>query len=180
MRSPEENLLQGDFGEAWIEAVAAGSGLLHGRPSTLGLQKADVAVTYRGLLDGTYCPSVLVQVKTTTDLRKLDDGDYGYDLDVDTYEVLRRDDHATPRILAVIGVSGDGERVRTHRDGTLLVGEGAWVSLEGAAASGNARSKAVRLPGGNTLDEEGLMRMIRMHGVRSSTRVPEYDIWELL
>jgi hypothetical protein len=40
-----DNALQGDFGEAWLEAVAAGCGLLHGRPSTVDLEKADVELT---------------------------------------------------------------------------------------------------------------------------------------
>jgi len=180
VRIQERNLLQGDFGEAWLEAVAAACEILHGRPTTLDLQKADVLLSYRGLLNGTYNPSVLVQVKTTIDLRKSPDGDYSYDLDVDTYDVLRRDDHAVRRILAVIGLAGNGERLRTHPDGTLLVGHGAWVSLEGLPESGNSSTQAVCLPVANTLDGPGLTRMMGMHGIRSSTPVPEFDVWELL
>nr|WP_083976818.1 DUF4365 domain-containing protein [Herbidospora sakaeratensis] len=178
-RARELNALQGDFGEAWLEAVAAGSGLLHGRPASLDLQKADVALYLLGLVGGTYNPSVLVQVKTTVDLRRLADGDYSYDLDMSTYDVLRRTDHGTPRTLAVIGLSPDGEHVRLHEEGTLLVGAGAWVSLEGRPAVPNESTCAVRLPAGNTLDREGLQRMLSRHGVRRSTPVPVVDPWEL-
>ena len=65
-----DNALQGDFGEAWLEAVAAGCRLLHGRPSTLDLDKADVEVTLLGIAAGTYNPTVKVQVKTEVNLRE--------------------------------------------------------------------------------------------------------------
>jgi Domain of unknown function (DUF4365) len=174
---PEDNILQGDFGEAWLEAVAAGCGLLHGRPTSVDLQKADVQLVLRGLVLGTYNPAVLVQVKTTAQLRELDDGSFAYNLDVETYEVLRRQDHSIRRVLAVIGLSGDGENIRLHPDGTLLIGRGAWVSLEGLPASANTTSQVVPLPSANTLDRPGLERMLQAHGVRSSTPVPEGDVW---
>ncbi|MDP9848695.1 DUF4365 domain-containing protein [Streptosporangium lutulentum] len=178
-REQEQNTLQGDFGEAWLEVVAAGCGLLHGRPATLDLQKADVQLFSRGIENGTYNPAVLIQVKTTVDLRRQANGDYSYDVDIETYDVLRRDDHSIRRILAVIGVSKDGENVRLHADGTLLVGRGAWVSLEGLPASGNAKTQVVRLPGANTLDSPGLRLMLRTYGVRRSTPVPDVDAWGL-
>ncbi|MEV8630671.1 DUF4365 domain-containing protein [Streptosporangium sp. NPDC051023] len=176
-REREWNTLQGDFGEAWLEVVAAGSGLLHGRPTTLDLQKADVQLFLRGVDQGTYNPAVLVQVKTTVDLRRSADGDYRYDLDIETYDVLRRADHSIRRVLAVIGLSKDGEHVRLHDDGTLLVGRGSWVSLEGSAASDNSKTQTVNLPAGNTLDGPGLLLMLRTYGIRRSTPVPDVDAW---
>ncbi|GAA3243044.1 DUF4365 domain-containing protein [Actinocorallia longicatena] len=180
MRTQEQNLLQGDFGEAWVEAVAAGCGILHGRPTTLDLQKADILLTRLGVVHDTRNPSVLVQVKTTVDLRQLANGDYSYDLDVETYEVLRRADHSTRRILVVIGLRADEEHIRLTGDGTLLVGHGSWLSLEGSAASSNVKSQAVTLPASNTLDGPGLERMLGTYGVRRSTPVPEFDVWGLL
>ncbi|HUZ26359.1 MAG TPA: hypothetical protein VMV07_21605, partial [Streptosporangiaceae bacterium] len=44
---------------------------------------------------------------------------------------LRKTNASTPRILVVIGLEPEGERVLLRRDGTLLVGCGAWVSLAG-------------------------------------------------
>ena len=175
--SARDNALQGDFGEAWLRAVAAGCGLLHGRPTTLDLEKADVELTLRGRVMGTYNPTVKVQVKTEVSLRMGEGGTFDYDLDILTYDVLRREDHAVRRVLAVIGLSADGERVRLREDGTLLVGRGAWVSLEGAPSSTNTTTQVVRLPVTNTLDGPGLERMLSTYGVRRSTPVPEVDVW---
>src|SRR5829696_5222318 len=106
----EENLLQGDFGEMWVEAVAAGSGISHGRPHTMDLEKADVELTLREVANDTYNPTVKAQVKTTTDLRQTENGHFAYDLDISTYEILRRDDHSVRRILIVIGLSEADDR----------------------------------------------------------------------
>ncbi|MFB4306570.1 DUF4365 domain-containing protein [Actinomadura sp. GTD37] len=178
MRDRDQNTLQGDFGEAWLEAVAAGCGLLHGRPTTVDLQKADVQLVYPGTDLGTYYPTVNVQVKTTIGLRQLTSGDFGHDLDLETYDALRRTDHAVGRVLAVIGVPGEGENVRLHGEGTLLCGRGAWISLEGMAPSKNTTSQAIRLPAANTLDRPGLHRMLKTHGIRRSTPVPSINVWE--
>lgn len=173
-----QNPLQGDFGESWLEAVAAGCDILHGRPTSLDLEKADVELVLQGLHNGSYNPTVKVQVKTTgiSNLRRQPDG-FSYDLDLGTYDVLRRTDHTVPRILAVIGVETQGSRVRLHDDGTLLLGIGAWVSLEGYPASGNASSQAVILPAVNTLDGAGLEKMLATYGVRKTTVVPDFDPW---
>ncbi|MCO5968691.1 DUF4365 domain-containing protein [Actinoallomurus soli] len=177
MRDRDQNTLQGDFGEAWLEAVAAGCGLLHSRSTTVDLQKADVQLVYPGEELGTYYPTVNVQVKTTIKLRQLASGVFSYDLDIETYDVLRRRDHAVGRVLVVIGVPEEGEHVRLHSEGTLLCGRGAWVSLEGMEPSVNKTSQAIHLPVENTLDQAGLHRMLKTHGIRRSTPVPAIDVW---
>jgi len=174
----DENTLAGDFGEAWLEAVAAGSGLVHGRPATLDLEKADVELVLREEVGDTYNPSVKVQVKTTHDLREVGGDLLAYDLDVATYEVLRRDNHSYRRILAVIKLSDDGEKIRLQEEGTLLVGRGAWVSLEGEPETNNTTTRVVHLPAANTLDQDGMRRMLSTFGVRRSSIVPEVDPWE--
>lgn len=175
--SAEQNVLQGDFGEAWLEAVAAGCGLLHGRPATLDLEKADVQLTLLGTVEDTYNPTVKVQVKTEINARQDSDGNLVYNLDAATYDVLRRDDHGVRRVLAVIGLPKDGARVRLQDEGTMLLGRGAWVSLEGHPPTANTTSQVVQLPAENTLDEDGLHRMLRTCGTRRSTQVPDPDIW---
>jgi hypothetical protein len=171
--------MQGDFGEAWLAAVAAGCGLLHGRPTTADLEKADVELVKRGLVSGTWNPAVKVQVKTEVGLKADGDGLIHYDLDITTYNVLRRTNESIPRVLVVIGLSEFGEKVRLHEDGTLLVGQGAWVSLEGAPSSSNSVSQVVTLPVSNTIDGPGLHRMLETHGVRTSTPVPDIDVWAI-
>jgi hypothetical protein len=59
----------------------------------------------------------------------------------------------------------------------LMVGCGAWVSLEGHPETTNTSSHVVRLPLGNTIDRPGLERMLETYGVRSSTPVPDIDPW---
>lgn len=172
-----ENALQGDFGETWLEVVAAGCGLSHGRPDTLDLDKADVQLMLRGVFGGTYNPTVKVQVKTEVNLRVGDDGMFSYNLDVKTYDVLRRTDHVVRRILAVIALETAQPRVRLHADGTLLVGHGAWVSLEGMPASDNEATQVVKLPVANTIDPAGLERMLTQYGVRSTAPVPRPNLW---
>lgn len=178
MAQSDDNSLQGDFGEMWLRTVAAGCGLLQGRPTTIDRVKTDVHLILEGEWKGTDDPAVNVQVKTTTELRK-SHGYYSYDLDIPTYDKLRKANASTPRILVVIGLESGGERVLIQRRGTLLVGCGAWVSLAGRRASANRTKQAVRLPASNTLDRPGLERMLTTYGVRSSTPVPQVDVWGL-
>lgn len=174
----DENTLAGDFGERWVDVVAAACGMLHGPAPRPDLDKADVQLTLLEEVSGTYHPSVNVQVKTTHDLRVDEEsGALVYDLDLKTYNVLRRTNSSIRRVLVVIRLAED-ERVRLEEEGTLLVGRGAWVSLEGAPATANTTTIAVRLPAPNTLDPDGLRRMLTTFGVNRSTPVPEVDPWE--
>jgi uncharacterized protein DUF4365 len=172
----EDNLFRGDYGEAWLRAVAAGSGLLHGRPTSLDLEKADVELVRRGFCSGVWNPTVKVQVKTTVDLRE-ENGDFIYDLDVATCDVLRRDNETVRRILAVFLLPKSGDKIRLLKRGTLLAGYGAWASLEGCPPTTNKTSQAVRLPVANTIDRSGLERMLEKYGGRSSTPTREIDAW---
>jgi hypothetical protein len=174
--SSGQNAIQGDFGEAWLEVVASGCGLLRGR-STLDLEKADLELTYPGQLGDSYCPTVKVQVKTQVNLKTDANGNLVYNLDVQTYDSLRRDDHTVRRVLVVIGLLADGPRVKLHEDGTLLIGRGAWVSLEGCSPTANTATQVVRLPPENTLNGNGLHRMLATYGIRRSFPVPNADPW---
>jgi hypothetical protein len=179
VRGSEDNQLQGDFGEAWIGTIAAGSGLTHGRTATLDLIKSDVQISFRGEWAGSLHPTVGVQVKTTIEpLRSVeDDSAFSYDLEAETYDLLRRGNHVIPRVLAVIELPKGGERFRLTDEGTLLHGHGVWVSLEGLPERSNRSTVVVRLPKANRLDPEGLHRMVKTHGVRRSPSVPDIDPW---
>jgi hypothetical protein len=174
------NALQGDFGETWLEAVAAGCGLLHGRPTSLDLEKADIELTLRGTVLGTTNPTVKVQVKTEIGLLPNSDGIFNYRLDIKTYNVLRLENHAVRRVLVVIGLVPGDLKVKLHNEGTLLIGRGAWVSLEGMPTSANTGSELVQLPITNAIDPAGLKRMLSTYGVRSSTPVPVVDLWSTI
>lgn len=173
----ERSVFAGDFGEAWLNTVAAGCGHVHGPHATVDLIKADLQITLRGTHANVGNPCVLVQVKTTTDLRDHDAETWAYDLDPETYNVLIRTNERIRRILAVVGLSEDGETVRPMPDGTLLVGQASWVSLEGLPASSNSSSQVVYLPKANLWDEGGLQRMLATYGVPRSSSVPDVDEW---
>jgi Domain of unknown function (DUF4365) len=174
----DENTIQGDFGEKWLCAVASGCGLIAIPHNLPDLEKIDVEITLADVLDGVRNPCVKVQVKTTQELRLLDDSTASYSLDVDTYNDLRMSDQFMPRVLVVFGLANDGERVRLEEDGTLLVGRGMWVSLEGREPVINSTRVAIHLPRANTVDKDGLFRLLREHAVRRSTVVPEVSEWE--
>lgn len=171
------NSRQGDFGESWLEAVAASCGLVHGRPDTVDLDKCDVQLTLVGEHFGIWSPTVRVQVKTVQQLRTNPGGDYVYDLDIKTYNVLRHPNPGVPRALVVFEVGPEGKRIKLVDGGTLLVGRGAWVSLTGSEGSKNATAQSVTLPAINTIDAAGLELMLKTCGTRRSTPVPEVDPW---
>ena len=172
----DRNSQQGDFGEAWLEVVAAGAGLLHSRGTTLDREKADVELVFPGKLGNSSYPTVKAQVKTTSSLRDTASGDHVYDLDVNAYNVLVAMDHVVRRILVVFDTS-QADLYRVTYEGTLLLGKGLWVSLEGLPESANTNTVAVTLPASNTLDRASLERMITTYGIRMTTNTAEPNVW---
>jgi hypothetical protein len=167
--------MQGDFGEKWLCAVASGCGLHVGPTNWPDTRKTDLMITYPGELNQLWDPAIKVQVKTSQGGLRLLEGDAtmaSYQVDIDTYDVLRKTNHFIPMVLIVFGVAPEGQRVRLEQDGTLLVGRGLWVSLAGSDAKTTA-SVAVRLPLANTVDGPGLLRMLQELGVSRSSPVEE-------
>jgi hypothetical protein len=178
MGGGSDNQRQGDFGESWLEAVAASCGMVHGRPDSVDLDKCDVQLTLRGEYYGVQSPTVRIQVKTVKEMRKTRNGDFVYnDLDIETYNVLRHTNQGVPRALVVFEVGENGGRVELAQNGTLLVGQGAWASLVGLPATTNKSSQTVILPAANTIDAAGLELLLKTCGVRRSTPVPNVDPW---
>jgi hypothetical protein len=164
----------GEFGESWVKAVAAGSGLLQGQAATLDFQKADIQIT---MVDGAVDPTVQVQVKTTEQPIDVDGDHARFSVDAATYNALRGANRVVRRVLAVIWVERDGGRVRLATDGTLLVGRAAWVSLEDLPETTNTTGVTVRVPLANTIDPDGLRRLLQQFGVPRSTPVASIDPW---
>jgi len=175
-----KNTQQGDFGEAWLKAAAAGADLVLGGDNS-DLYKSDVRLTLLGVFGGMHNPAVSVQVKTTTErLGVLVGGVRSYNLDVETYEVLRQPSvtQSTPRVLAVIGLTPRRlMRVWPRPRGDMLLGVSRWVSLAGLPATSNRDTIAVHLPAANTFHPDSLRRMMVEHGVRRSTPVPLVSPW---
>ena len=173
----EDATMQGDFGEKWLAAVASGCGMQAVPVGCPDLDKADIEITYLGELNGWASPSIKVQVKTTEGLRLPAGHAAAFDLDVPTYDVLRKTNQFTPRILVVFRLE-PGRRVDVEEQATHLVGRGYWASLAGLDATPNTRSVAVRLPLGNKVDGPGLQKMLEEFGVRHSSIVPEVLPWD--
>jgi len=175
---PNANALQGDFGESWLEVVAAGCGLIHGRPGKVDLEMADVELTFQGELSGTLNPCVKAQVKTTTAFRAGDVNAVSYDLDVATYRFLRRTNHAVRRVLVVFEVVRPQLFRLEEEPGTILLGRGLWTSLEAMPDTTNQATESIRIPVTNTVDRDGLRRMMEELGTPKSSVVPTISGWE--
>jgi hypothetical protein len=171
----QHNTEQGNFGETWLEVIAAAAGMTHSR-STPDVDKADIDVTLLEELRGVYHPSVKVQVKTELGLTPDADGVLRYRLDATTYDFLRRMDHGCARALVVFGLDRSGERVRLEADGTLLCGIGRWANLYGMGPAPD-KSVVIDLPAANMLDTAGIREMVVKCGVRQSTQGDESDVW---
>lgn len=169
------NTAQGNFGETWVEVIAASAGMTHGRLDP-DVDKADVDLTLLEDVAGTYHPGVKVQVKTELGLIPDADGVLRYRLDIDTYDFLRRTNHGCARTLVVFGLDESGERVRLAPDGTLLRGVGRWISLYGRKKETD-KSVVIDLPPENKLDAAGIREMVIQCGVRQSTEVSDPDVW---
>jgi hypothetical protein len=169
--------MQGDFGEKWLSAVASGCGMQALQVNCPDLDKADIEITYLGELNGWTSPSIKVQVKTTEDLRLPDTDAASFDLDVATYDVLRKTNQFTPRVLVVFRLE-PGRRIEVEDRATHLIGRGYWLSLVGADATPNTSTVAVRLPLANRVDGPGLLQMLSDFGVRRSSIVPEVSPWD--
>lgn len=175
-----DNTARGDFGEAWLEVIASASNLDHGVPATRDRKKGDIQLT---LVDGDVDATVIVQVKTDINLKKNDDGTFTYNLDAASYNYLVNPRQEIRRVLVVIGLRRNADNdanIDTHELGensTLLLGEGAWVSLRGMPATTNKSTKAVVLPADNKLDDSGLTRMIRTAGRPRTPSVEPWDDW---
>jgi hypothetical protein len=171
-----DNVLQGEFGEAWVRGVASGCGLLQGHPFSLDLWKTDVLIASPSSGNDTAELTVRIQVKTTLGFHEHDDGTASFDLDAADYNGLTVS-RSIRRLLAVIWLERDGTRIRLQEDGTLFVGHAAWMSLEDAPPTSNTTTVAVRMPLANTLDGAGFHRMLNQHGAPRSTPVPDVDPW---
>lgn len=170
-----QSIWDGEFGESWLKGVAAGSGILQGRPFTLDLWKTDVLLAMPAITPDEVELTVRAQVKTTTGFRRNSDNTASIQLDRSDYNALTQP-LGIKRLLVVVWLASDGDRVRIADDGTLLVGHSAWISLEGEAQVTQS-TKTVRVPLSKTVDPTGLRRMLTEYGRQRSTEVAEVSLW---
>ena len=170
------SLRRGDFGEAWLAAVAAGCKFLQGKPTRVDGEKADLELVFPGELSDVVFPCVKVQVKATSaSIIDSKSRDLLIDLDVDTYDFLRMTNHAVARALVVIHLDHESDWVDVQPERTHPLGRGGWVSLLGAPPTQNQQTVRIRIPAANRLDRECIERMLRETGRRMSTPSPDVD-----
>lgn len=140
------NDLQGDFGIAYVKAVAHATGLFC-QESGRSLDNNGVDITLLSPTQGNVvrAPRLDVQVKTTRDAVEGDP--FTYDLAVKNYDELRADDWQTPRILVLVAVpSSQAEWVSANENELLLRRCGYWHSLRGQPATVNTSTVRVSIP----------------------------------
>jgi hypothetical protein len=142
--SPYLNQCKEDFGEAYVQAVAAVAGCWI-QTFRRDFDGMDGQVTRYGD-EGTIPDAPLrFQLKTTKNARLLGD-EVRYALEVKNYDKLRIR-RGAPAILILIVVPDDPEWWLEQDESALaLARAGYWVSLEGAPATRNGTKKTIALP----------------------------------
>jgi hypothetical protein len=127
--------------------------------------------------NGGYLTEVDVKVQLKATIKTpFDDGEsLSYFLaGTQQYDDLRRETHASPRILAVLFLPPKTEDWLTHSHEQLVLRECAyWVSLRGAPPTDNNAGVTVKIPKNQVFDGAGLM-----HFMASISRgeIPAYRV----
>jgi hypothetical protein len=102
-----------------------------------------------------------IQLKCTRSPRK-GNGCYIHDLDVKTYDKLRKPERSAPGYLAMLIVPENYEDWLTHRaDHLLLAGHGYWARIQDLPPVKAITQTAIRLPHAQRLDVSALEGMFR-------------------
>jgi hypothetical protein len=142
---------------AWILAVAARCGLgFTFRDFDYGIDVTLHSITSRGRRWMESGFKLDIQAKSTS-TRNVTDTKVLYDLDVIAYDDLRDPEVGCPRILVVLLLPDNEEEWTDHSEERLLIRHAAyWISLRGAAASGNRKTVRVPIPRSNLFTPSAL------------------------
>lgn len=109
---------------------------------------------------GAMRPGIDLQLKATTNLRRLRDGSIRYDLKVHNYDLLRIQTQ-TPRILMVLELPPNKDHWMDVSDLRLILRKSAfWVNLLGADEVPNRSTVAIDVPDGNLFNVGGLRTLM--------------------
>lgn len=138
--SSASTLFMEKFSEAYVRAVAAVACCSVAKPDP-DVEKLDLVLS-RDL----GVQSIAIQLKSTTaDSR--DDSSVWYDLDIETYDVLRKVAVGVPRYLVVVLMPGDSREWLQQTEEQLAMRRCAYyVSLAGYASTTNDSTVRVILP----------------------------------
>lgn len=140
------NDLKGDFGQAYVRAVAHAAGFFVEEASRArDSDGVDLTVVERTGRRGPTSRQLDVQLKTTASIEEVDP--FPWDLEIKNYDELRAEDYQVPRILVVVHVPTEREQwVQATPEALLLRHCGYWASLRGQPASTNRTSVRVFVP----------------------------------
>lgn len=168
MTGPLLNDLKGDFGQAYVRAVAHAAGFFVDEASRArDADGVDLTVVERRGRRGPSSRQLDVQLKTTA---AIDDGDpFPWDLEIKNYDELRAQDYQVPRILVVVHVPPDPAHwVEASPEAIVLRHCAYWASLRGLPASTNRATVRVSMSRVRYfhVDElRGIMQRIRETGL---------------
>ena len=161
---------QGAYGEAFVRALAAAWGILHGTPDDRDLVKADVSLTLRGSHGGKTNPHVWAQVKCTARPQRVGTN-WRFQLGPGDFSVLSDPKNETRRVFILVVVPPQDLLAMMSPRRTVLLRSAYWADpLRWTATT--ADSPTIDVPTSNLLDREGMRRMILTAGRSSSTPVP--------
>ncbi|RBJ10047.1 DUF4365 domain-containing protein [Micromonospora provocatoris] len=137
---------------AYLHAIAARQGLT---VASWNVDKDGVDATVR-----RHGPQVDIQLKCTQSARRVRDG-HAFDLDVATYNKLRRPDNTAPGYLAVVIVPADLEQWIMHDEEQLLLRcKAFYACIQDSPEADGSATVAIFLPPENRLDGSALDLMI--------------------
>lgn len=161
---------QGEYGEAFVRALAAAWGIQHGTPDNRDLVKADVSLTILGSHNGKTNPHVWAQVKCTARPRVVAQA-LQFQLKPGDFAVLADPNNETRRVFILVVVPPSDLLAKMSARRTILLRSAYWADPL-AWQPTTADSPTISVPMTNLLDQKGMRNMILTAGRSSSTPVP--------
>jgi hypothetical protein len=155
------NLRQEALSRAYVRAVAARAGVICGATENdLGFDLLLRAVEQHGQQFWDSGPQIDLQLRSTTQAG-VRDAEVVYDLDVRTYDLLRREPSPRPRLLVLLVLPEDEAEWLTQSADELILRRCAfWRSLRGAAPTTNQATIRLVIPLANVFSVEALQRLM--------------------
>ena len=148
---------------AYAQAVAAVCGCRWSTPTPdYGIDLSLRQVVHRGSRWREAGPTLDVQLRSTTGATLTADH-IVYDLDADTYKLLRRSTLSSPAVLVLLVLPSDrAEWVHHTEDRLELRRCGYWLSLRGQPATANTSSVRIQIPRVNQFTPAVLERIMEL------------------
>lgn len=159
----DRNIRQGAFGEVFVRALAAASGvtIAKSEPDVTG---DDFTFGYPGTLRGVSFPKVDVQVKSWSKPIS-DDRFWSYPMRVQHFNNLAGNTYLLPRFLVLVVVPEEPGQFATGEHSRLVLRHSAyWVSLRSFSRLDTATKKkvTVKVPKANLLTTSSLLGLLEM------------------